>query len=69
MTHLLLALAVMTMRVDFYHTGNVKQEQFSLDRVVVEPLPWPGNPAKPIDNTDRGKYLVTVRDAATGRVT
>ena len=69
MTHLLLALAVMTMRVDFYHTGNAKQEQFSLDRVVVEPLPWPGNPAKPIDTTDRGKYLVTVRDAATGAVT
>jgi hypothetical protein len=67
-THLLLAIAVMTMRVDFYHTGNVKQEQFSLDRVVVEPLPWPGNPAKPIDNTDRGKYFVTVRDAATGAV-
>ena len=69
MTHLLLALAVMTMRVDFYHTGNAKQEQFSLDRVVVEPLAWPGNPAKPIDTTDRGKYLVTVRDAATGAVT
>jgi hypothetical protein len=69
MTHLLLALAVMTMRVDYYHTGNVKQEHFSLDRVVVEPLPWPGNPAKPIDTTDRGKYFATVRDAATGAVT
>ena len=39
------------MRVDYYHTGNAKQERFSLDRVVVEPLPWPGNPTQPIDRT------------------
>jgi hypothetical protein len=57
-----------TMRVDYYHTGNAKEERFSLDRVVLEPLPWPGNPAKPIDTTNRGKYLFEVADAATGRV-
>ena len=34
--------AAQTMRVDFYHTGNAKEERFSVDRVVVEPLPWPG---------------------------
>ena len=56
-----------TMRVDYYHTGNATEERFSLDRVVVEPLPWPGNPAKPIDTTDRGKYFFEVVDAATGR--
>ena len=33
-----------TMRVDYYHTGNATEEHFSLDRVVIEPLPWPGNP-------------------------
>ena len=48
------------MRVDYYHTGNAKEERFSLDRVVVEPLPWPGNPAQPIDDTNRGKYLFEV---------
>src|SRR5207249_3149863 len=57
-----------TMRVDYYHTGNEKDERFSLDRVVVEPLPWPGNPARPIDVTNRGKYLFEVADAASGRV-
>ena len=56
-----------TMRVDYYHTGNDKEERFSLDRVVVEPLPWPGNPAKPIDDTNRGKYFFEVVDAASGR--
>jgi len=57
-----------TLRVDYYHTGNGKEERFSMDRVVVEPLPWPGNPAKPIDTTNRGKYFFEVVDASGGRV-
>jgi hypothetical protein len=68
MTHLVLALAVMTMRVDYYHTGNDHEERFSLDRVVIEPLPWPGNLSKAIDQTDRGKYFFKVVDATSGRV-
>jgi hypothetical protein len=60
--------APQTMRVDYYHTGNDKEERFSLDRVVVEPLPWPGNPARPIDTTDRGKYFFEVADAKRGQV-
>lgn len=57
-----------TMRVDYYHTGNDKEERFSLDRVVIEPLPWPGNPAKPIDTSNLGKYSFEVADAQSGRV-
>ena len=56
-----------TMRVDFYHTGNAKEEHYSLDRIVIEPLPWPGNPSRPIDDTNRGKYLFEVVDAASGK--
>ena len=41
------ASAAETMRVDYYHTGNSKEERFSLDRVVIEPLPWAGNPSRP----------------------
>ena len=66
MTGLLLALAVMTLRVDYYHTGNAQEERFSVDRVVVEPLAWPGNPAKPIDQSNLGKYRFTVADKASG---
>jgi hypothetical protein len=62
------AAAPATMRVDYYHTGNDKEERFSLDRVVIEPLPWPGNPAQPIDRTNSGKYFFEVADAATGKV-
>jgi hypothetical protein len=53
-----------TFRVDYFHTGSDGKEIFSLDRLVVEPLPWPGNPARPIDDTDSGKYRFLVRDAA-----
>ena len=56
-----------TMRVDYYHTGNAAEEHFSLDRVIIEPLPWPGNPARPIDPTDLGKYFFEVVDAASGQ--
>lgn len=57
-----------TIRLDYYHTGNVNQEMFSLDRWVQEPLEWPGNPRHPIDETNLGKYLFEVRDQATNRL-
>jgi hypothetical protein len=57
-----------TLRVDYYHTGNANEERFSLDRIVREPLSWPGNPSRPIDDTDRGKYFFEVVDAASGTV-
>ncbi|MCP3957895.1 MAG: peptidase M64 [bacterium] len=52
-----------TLRVDYFHTGTATEEVFSLDRVVLEPLAFPGNPARPIDDTNLGKYLFEVRDA------
>lgn len=57
-----------TMRVDYYHTGNATQEMFSQDRVAIEPLEWPGNPQKSIDDTNLGKYFFEVRDRNTNRV-
>jgi IgA Peptidase M64/Peptidase M64 N-terminus len=57
-----------TLRVDYYHTGNETEERFSLDRVVAEPLPWAGNPARPIDRSNLGKYFFEVSDAASGRL-
>lgn len=73
---LLLALAVAaapaptprTLRVDAFHTGNATEERFALDRVVLEPLPFPGNPDRPLDELNLGKYLFEVRDLATNRV-
>ena len=75
---LLLALAITaatppapaprTLRVDVFHTGNATEERFAVDRVVLEPLPFPGNPDRPLDELNLGKYLFEVRDLATNRI-
>jgi len=56
------------MRLDYYHSGNATQELFSFDRVVVEPLAWPGNLQKAVDETNLGRYLFEVRDRNTNRI-
>ena len=57
-----------TMRLDYYHTGNATQEMFSFDRVVYEPLLWPGDMSKTIDDTNLGNYFFEVRDLASGKL-
>lgn len=54
-----------TLRVDYVHQGTAIAESFGLDRVVLEPLPWPGNPARPVDDSNLGKFKFEVRDATT----
>ncbi len=63
-----LAEQAQTMRVDFYHTGNRDTEMFSLDQVVLEPLPFPGNMLQPLDSTYRGKYAYAVVDPDSGDI-
>src|SRR5437660_1134908 len=58
------AHATATMRLDFFHTGGKSGEVFSVDRIVIEPLPWPGNPNQQADSTNRGTYFFEVRDAS-----
>jgi len=55
-----------TMRLDYYHTGDASHETFSVDRLVLEPLAWPGNAGKAIDDTNLGKYFFEVIDQNTG---
>ncbi|WP_408888721.1 IgA Peptidase M64 [Myxococcus faecalis] len=62
------AAAPRTLRVDYFHTGNATEERFSLDKVVIEPLPWPGHPQRTIDDTNLGKYLYEVRDRETNQL-
>ena len=57
--------ATQTMRLDYFHTGDASSEVFSVDRIVIEPLPWPGDPRQSIDTSNLGKYLFEVRDAKT----
>jgi IgA Peptidase M64/Peptidase M64 N-terminus len=57
-----------TLRVDYYHTGNSHDEWFSRDRVVLEPLEWPGNLNKSIDGSQLGEYLFEVRERDSGKL-
>ena len=57
--------AVRTMRVDYFHTGDAKQELFSFDEAVVEPAAWSGHPARAADPLNYGAYGFDVRDAAS----
>jgi hypothetical protein len=57
-----------TLRVDYYHTGNSHDEWFSLDRVVLEPLEWPGSLSKTVDDSQLGNYLFEVREKASGKL-
>lgn len=57
-----------TFRVDYHHTGTAAGETFALDRLVLEPLPWPGRPDRPVDDTNLGKYLFEIRDRASNRL-
>ena len=65
---LIAAAAPRTMRIDYYHAGNAHEEWFSLDRTVLEPLEWPGNPNKAIDNSQMGSYLFEVREPKGGKL-
>lgn len=55
-----------TVRVDYTHSGNALSDQYALERVLIEPLPWPGDLSQAIDRTNRGQNMLEVVDARTG---
>lgn len=57
-----------TVRLDYIHSGNALSEQYAIERVLIEPLPWPGDMSQPFDNTNRGNNRVEVADAKTGEL-
>jgi hypothetical protein len=52
-----------TYRLDYFHTGGKGTEVFAVDRLRLEPLPWPGHPARASDDGQSGLYRYEVRDA------
>ena len=54
-----------TLRLDYFHTGDAREERYALDAVVREG-PWPGPPDRRVDDTNLGRYLFEVRDAKGG---
>jgi hypothetical protein len=55
-----------TVRLDYTHSGNALSDQYAIERVLIEPLPWPGDLSQNFDNTNRGQNRVEVVDAKTG---
>ncbi|MFC5551663.1 IgA Peptidase M64 [Massilia aerilata] len=55
-----------TVRLDYTHSGNTLTEQYAIERVLIEPLPWPGDLSQPFDNSNRGNNRLEVADAKTG---
>ncbi len=66
LAHLAVAAdAPATFRLDYFHTGGKGDaEIFAVDRLRLEPLPWPGHPARHSDDGQSGVYRYEVRDAA-----
>ena len=54
-----------TLRVDVFHTGDAKEEMFTIDRLIQEG-PWAGNPRHAVVPFELGRYLLRVSDAASG---
>lgn len=56
-----------TMRVDYYHVGDAKEEFITLD-VVYEQGIWAGSRRNLIDPFNRGRYAVKILDASSGEL-
>ena len=56
-------VAPATYRLDLFHTGGKGTEIFAVDRLRLEPLPWPGHPSRATDDGKSGVYRFEVRDA------
>jgi len=56
-----------TMRVDFYHIGNAKEELVTLDQVYIQGV-WAGSRKNLLDDFDGGRYFVKVYDPASGKL-
>lgn len=56
-----------TMRVDYYHVGDSKNDAYYIDEIIAEPY-WGGSLTNLIENNKFGKYLVKVLDKESGKV-
>lgn len=56
-----------TMRFDYYHAGDARNEHFFVDEVIEEPY-WAGNKNYLIEQRNVGNHLFRVTDKATGKV-
>ena len=56
-----------TLRIDYVHSGNAKEEYFALDELIQEPT-WDRNREQLINPFDYGQYKFQAYDSATGEL-
>lgn len=56
-----------TMRIDYFHVGNARQETITLDQVYRYGI-WAGNPGSRIDPFGSGRYAIKVYDTESGEL-
>jgi hypothetical protein len=56
-----------TLRIDYYHTGNSKQEMYSIDQLRTEPF-WGGSHKTLVDTLNYGEYYFKVFDVKTNEL-
>ena len=56
-----------TMRLDYYHAGDAKNEYFFLDELIEEPY-WAGNKSYLVDGRNVGNHRFEVKDKASGKI-
>ncbi|NIM90912.1 MAG: peptidase M64 [Candidatus Aminicenantes bacterium] len=56
-----------TMRLDYFHIGNAKEEFITLDQVYQQGL-WAGSKKNLIDHFDNGRYYIKVYDTSSGKL-
>ncbi|KPK75366.1 MAG: hypothetical protein AMJ79_11390 [Phycisphaerae bacterium SM23_30] len=56
-----------TMRIDFFMTGNAREEVITLDRIYQQGV-WAGNPDRLLDHFNNGAYYIKVYDIATNNL-
>ena len=56
-----------TMRIDYFHTGDSKQEFITIDTIYRQGI-WAGNPNQLIDNFNNGRYYIKIFDKASQKL-
>jgi hypothetical protein len=56
-----------TMRIDYFHTGDSREEWITLDQIYQQGI-WAGSKRNLIDEFDNGRYYVKVTDSSSGRL-
>ena len=55
-----------TMRIDYFHAGDAKEEWVTLDQVYQQGI-WAGSTRNLIDEFNNGRYSIKIFDAASGK--